>query len=174
MFVFIPCYRPRCLQLCSSASAVLIMAFRWTSRSTVTLRSATTWCTRIFSKPRFFVVPNSHPSGAALIKLSRGPSNLVLPYDILFIIFEFVSDVKTLFNACLVCKAFDDVANKILWRRLTDDPLCSKVRNLLQTLIYRSKGKPLMCHMRQFFTMKKTQGPLIRSLLWDSAETYNH
>ena len=84
-------------------------------------------------------MPNSHSSGsgtASLVKLSRGPSNQGLPYDILILIFEFVSDVKTLFNACLVCKAFDDAANRVLWRRLTDDPLRSKVRNLLLTPIY--------------------------------------
>ena len=31
-----------------------------------------------------------------------------------------------------------------------------------------------MCRIRQLFTMKKTRGPMIRSLLWESAETYNH
>ena len=73
---------------------------------------------------------------AALTKLSRAPSNLVLPYDILVIIFEFTSDIKTLLNTCLVCKAFDDVANKILWRRMTDNPMRSRVRNLLLVPIY--------------------------------------
>ena len=153
------------------------MAFRWTSRSTVSLKSAKTWCTSIFSpRLRSFVLQYTHSSdsgAAAHVKLSRGPSNSALPYDILTLIFEFVSDTQTLFNACLVCKAFDDAANRILWQRVTDDPLRSKVRILLLTHIYLSKGKRLTYGIRQLVTMENTRCQLIRSLSWDSAETSN-
>lgn len=126
------------------------MVFCRIFRSKVTLKSAKTWCTTTFSILWSFVVPksNSSDSGAAThIKLWRGssPSVLpykVLPYDILIIIFEFVSDVKTLFNACLVSKAFDDAANLVLWQRLTDDPLRSKVRILILTPIDFLKRNP--------------------------------
>ena len=109
-------------------------------RSKVILKSAKTWCTTTFSILWSFVVPKSISSDSAHIKLWRGssPSVLpykVLPYDILIIIFEFLSDVKTLFNACLVSKAFDDAASLVLWQRLTDDPMRSKVRILILTPI---------------------------------------
>src|SRR5258706_4757820 len=119
-------------------------------RSKVTRKSVKTWCTTTFSILWSFVVPKSNSSdlgAAALIKSWRGssPSVLpykVLPYDILVIIFEFVSDVKTLFNACLVSKAFDDAANLVLWQILTDDPLRSKVCILILTPINFLKRNP--------------------------------
>jgi len=121
------------------------MPCRWISRSTVTLKSAKTWCTRTFSIPWPCIVRKSYSSdsdAATRFKLSRGSSNSsVLPYDVLIIIFEFVSDAKTLFNACLVSKAFDDAANRVLWQRLADDPLRSKVRILKLTPIYLLERK---------------------------------
>ena len=146
-------------------------------RSTVALKSVKTWCTATFSTPWSFVVPKSIPSDSTLIKLARGssPSVLpykVLPYDILVIIFEFVSDAKTLFNACLVSTAFDDAANLVLWRRLTDDPLRSKVRILMLAFIAFLKRNLLMSRIQQLVTMKKTRCRLVRSLFIDSEETY--
>lgn len=132
--------RPRSLSMLFRSSS-FAMAFRRTFRSTITLKSAKTWCTTTFSIPWSFVVPkwcSSKSDETVRVKLLRGssPSVLpyeVLPYDILVIIFEFVSDIKTLCNACLVSKAFDDAANSILWQRLTDDPLRSKVRIFIST-----------------------------------------
>ena len=168
--------RPRSLSMLFRSPA-FTMAFRRTFRSTITLKSAKTWCTTTFSIPWSFVVPKWYSSNSGetvRIKLSRGssPSVLpyeVLPYDILVIIFEFVSDSKTLFNACLVSKAFDDAANRILWQRLTDDPLRSKVRIFISTY---SIENTLICRIRQLVTMKQTRGRLARTLLWDSEETY--
>ena len=135
-----------CLSLCSSTPPAFIMSFCRKFRSTVTCKSVKTWCTATFSIPWSFVVPKSNSSDSTLIKWSCGPSPSVLPYkalpyDILVIIFEFVSDAKTLFNACLVSKAFDDAANWILWRRLTDDPLRPKVRILMLSPIAFLKRK---------------------------------
>jgi len=153
------------------------MAFRRKFCSTVILKSAKTWCTTTFSIPWSFVVPKRYSSDSdatARIKLSPGSASpvlpyKVLPYDILIIIFEFVSDTKTLFNACLVSKAFDDAANRILWKKLTDDPLRSRVRIAISTY---SKESLLMCRIQQLVTMKPTRCRLIRSLCWDSEETY--
>ena len=116
---------------------------------------------------------SSHSDTTELIEFAREPSISVLPHDILITTFEFVSDVKTLFNACLVCKAFDDAANKILWQRVTEDPLRPKVCTPLLTAIYLFNDELLTRRTRQLVPTERTRSHLVRSLLWDSADTYN-
>ena len=100
-------------------------------------------CT-LYNEPFHSVQPTVTDSDTVPhIEQSREPSISALPYDILMIIFEFVCDAKSLFNACLVCKAVDDAANKILLQTVTDDPSRPKVLSefdVLHVVCYNVHG----------------------------------
>lgn len=51
--------------------------------------------------------------------------SLTLPFDTLTSVFEFIADHKTLFNCCLVSKAFREAALPSLYQEVDFRPLLS-------------------------------------------------